>query len=318
MRLREEVRDWDDLERRSAVDWREAVWRWRDYIREKRGDGVPVFENGDGDRVRGSARPHRFHPDYSDRQYAKLCDLENGVRERWGRTAHTALLSLTASSTSDDGGALPPVDHLEEVLSSWDAVKRALGRALDGREWCRVRLLEPHESGYLHVHVAVFVRGPVDPEEFQPVIDAHLRNCDLAGEEAHEIVADEPDESAVSVHRVGSDRGDDEIENLAAYLSEYLGTYGGDPLDQPEHQQMASAVLWATGRRRFQPDDDARQFTRYDGDDGDGGEWEMVAYAVDGEERPVDPEHNGGVDRFTTGVRRPASSRPPPPDHPES
>jgi hypothetical protein len=165
--------------------------------------------------------------------------------------------------------------------------------------------LEPHESGYLHVHVEVFVRGPIDPEEFQPVIDAHLRNCDLAGEEAHEIVADEPDESAVSVHRVGADRGDDEIENLAAYLSEYLGTYGGDPLDQPEHQQMASAVLWATGRRRFQPDDDAREFTRYDGDDGDGGEWEMVAYAVDGEERPVDPEHNGGVDRFTTG---------PPPD----
>jgi hypothetical protein len=305
--LREEVRDWDDLERRSAVDWRDAVWRWRDYIREKRGDGVPVFENDDGERVRGTSRPHRFDPEYADRQYAKLCDLENGVRERWGRAAHAALLSFTASSTNDDGDPLPPVDHLDELLSSWAAVKRALGRVLDGREWCRARILDVHQSGYLHVHVAVFVRGPVDAEEFRPVIDAHLRNCDLAGEEAHEIVPDRPEESAVSVQPVGRDRDAGEIENLAAYLSEYLGTYGDDPLDQPEHRQMANAVLWSTGRRRFQPDDAARKFTRYDPalDDDDGTEWEMVAYAVDGEERPVGADLGGGVDRFTTG---------PPPD----
>lgn len=303
MTLREELRDWDDLHGRSAVDWREAVWRWRDYIRERRGDGVPVFENGDGDRVRGTARPHRFHPDYADRQYAKLCDLETGVRERWGRSAHAALLSFTASSTDGDGRPLPPVDHLDELLSSWDAVKRALGRALDGREWCRARILDVHESGYLHVHVAVFVRGPVDAEEFRPVIDAHLRNCDLAEREAHRV-----DGRAVSVHPVGRDRDDGEIENLAAYLAEYLGTYGDDPLDLPEHRQMANAVLWATGRRRFQPDADARQFTRYDPESsGEPGEWEMVAYAVDGEEVAVDPGASGGVDRFTTD---------PPPDPP--
>lgn len=304
--LREELRDLDRLDGRRAVDWRTAVHRWREYILDRRDDGVPVFEDESGERVRGTARPHRFHPDYADRQYAKLCDLESGVRERWGRTAHAALLSFTASSTDDDGRPLPPVDHLDELLSSWDAVKRALGRVLDGREWCRARLLEPHESGYLHVHVAVFVKGPVDPDDFRPVVDAHLRNCDLAERDAHRV-----DGRAVSIHRVGSDRESGEIENLAAYLSEYLGGYGGDPLDLADHRQMANAVLWATGRRRFQPDADARQFTAYEPpDDGEEMDWQMVAYAVDGEERPVDPEHSGGVERFTTGP--PPDTTPPP------
>jgi len=310
--LREEVRDWGALDGTRPVSWREAVWAWREYIRDRRTVEGPVFEGPDGGEFEGAKRPHRFHPDYADRQYAKLNDLETGVRERWGRGAHAALISLTASSTDGEGEPVPPVDHLDDLLGAWPAVKRALSRALDGREWCRARILDVHESGYLHVHVGVFVRGPVEAETFRPVIEAHLRNCDLAGEDAHEIVPDQPNESAVSVHRVGTDQEEGEIENLAAYLAEYLGTYGeDDPLDLPEHRQMANAILWATGRRRFQPDTDAREFTQYTGEgaqEGDeSGEFEMVGLVIDGEVKEV-VEGAGGVDTFTTGPR----AKPPP------
>ena len=98
---------------------------------------------------------------------------------------------------------------------------------------------------------------------FQPVIESHVNNCDLAGWTAHDL--DEDD--TISVRHAGADRqprynhalaegieyDSDTISELAIYLAEYLGTYGDDPLDTPEHIQSANAVLWATGRQRWRP-----------------------------------------------------------------
>jgi hypothetical protein len=254
--LRPEVLD-EDRAGIQPVTTREAVHRFRDYYRESR-ETAAVFKNPEGDTVKGSD-PNRFHPDYGDKQYAKLKDLERGIQAEYGKRLHTAMLTLTASSTDDDGNALPPVDHLDELNEGYSPAIRALRRALDGRRYEYLAILEPHQSGYLHVHIAVFVEGVVTAETFRPVIEAHVRNCDLAEPEAHDL----DDDSTASVRWAGGDRDDLEdghLDELAIYLAEYLGTYGDDPLEQAEHVQMANAILWATERQRWRPSNGAQKY----------------------------------------------------------
>jgi hypothetical protein len=303
--LREEVVVHDE-HGADAVRWSEGTRRWRDYVEESRGSAT-VFENASGDRVRGGD-PNRFAPEYGDKQYAKLKDLERGVRADYGKRLHTAMVTLTASPRDGEGGLLAPVDHLDELLESNEAVMRALRRVTDGRRSERLVILEPHKSGYIHIHIAVFVDGVVLAEEFEPVIEAHLRNCDQAGREAHRIAPSDPDtRSAVSVNHVGSERGDDEIENLGTYLAEYLGTYE-DPLEQPDHVQAANALLWATQRRRWRPSNGAQEYMKQEKGDDEVTEWTPIGVEdAEGElhEFPTDPEtgevkHPGGVTTDTT------------------
>jgi hypothetical protein len=280
----------------DAVTWREAVHRWRRYIEDQR-DVQGVFENVSGDRVRGSD-PHRFSPDYADKQYAKLKDLERGMQAQYGRRLHTAMLTFTASSTDDEDRPLPPVDHLHELEASWSAVTRALRRSLEGRRYERLAILEPHKSGYVHIHVAVFVEGVVAPETFEDVIDAHVRNCDLASEDAHDL----DDDSTVSIRWAGGDRddGDDHLDELAIYLAEYLGTYGDDPLDEPDHVQQANALLWATGKQRWRPSNGAQAYMATASVD-DTTTWEFVGIE-DGEGEFYEATTGGGVTRMETAT----------------
>lgn len=300
--LRTEVEELRDLQPTGEpVSWRGALNRWRRYIEDRRGQET-VFYNPETDETATGSDPHRFAPGYSDKQYAKLKDLERGLREEYGKRLHTAMLSLTCSSTTETGKPRPPVDHLDELLSSQSAVMRALRRATDHQRSERLVILEPHESGYVHLHVAVFVDGVITAEQFRPVIEAHLRNCDGASRSAHRV-----DGSAVSVNHVGSDRDNDEIENLGTYLAEYLGCYGDDPLDAPPKQQMANAMLWATGRRRWRPSDGAQSYMATESSDEDS-PWEAVAIRnAEGDEFEISDD-GGGVEKFKTNF----DDRPPP------
>ena len=301
--LREDVRDWGSLDGHRPVTWRQSVRNWRQYIEDK--DGLKtVFQNIDGD-LHTTEQPHRFAPEYADKQYAKLKDLERGISREFGKLLHTAMLTLTASSRPD-GEPLPPVDHLEELDSSWNAVTTALDRVLEGKRYERLAILEPHKSGYLHIHVAVFVQGVVTRDTFSPVIESHVRNCELAQWDAH----DTTDDSTISVRHAGLDRDTDDeesLDELAIYLAEYLGTYGEDPLDAPDHVQAANAVLWATGKQRWRPSNGAQEFMKTKPRESEVTEWELYGVEVDGDVFEVDQD-NTGVDRFVT------STHPPPDD----
>jgi len=320
--LRKEVLDYDHLNGDRPISWNGTINRYRDYIRDKR-EVDTVFENCEtGERATGSTS-HRFDPDYSAKQYAKLKDLERGVQDRYGKRLHSAMLTLTASSTPNDE-PLPSVDHLDELLSSWSSVSRTLRRVLDDRRSARLAILEPHpgdgpNNGYLHIHIAVFVDGNIKPETFQPVINAHLRNCDLATADAHTT-------DDIQIRHAGADRqpgynhslaegidyDSDQLGELAIYLAEYLGTYGDDdPLDAPEHVQAANAVLWATNRQRWRPCSTAQSLMAYSAPD-TATDWQLVGLEKDGEFIPADPE-NGGVDTFVTGSLDPPD--PPPTGH---
>jgi hypothetical protein len=303
--LRREVLD-EDRDGIRPVTWRDGVWRWRDWYEES-AETQAVFENVEGETVKGGD-PNRFHPDYGDKQYAKLKDLERGVKEDYGKRLHTAMLTFTASSTDAEGNPLPPVDHLNELLSSWSAVTRELRRCMEGQRYERLAILEPHKSGYLHIHIAVFVEGKVTRETFAPVINAHLRNCDLAGKDAHDVT----DDDTISVRYAGGDRDDgdgDHLDELAIYLAEYLGTYGEDPLDQPEHVQKANAVLWATERQRWRPSNGAQEYmaTNQSPPDPD---WELVGIEDGGGE----VHEVGGGPASPTKLPTMIPDQPPPPD----
>jgi hypothetical protein len=154
------------------------------------------------------------------------------------------------------------------------------------------------------------------------VIDAHVRNCDLAIPKAHDLDKD----STISVRHAGADRqpgynhalaegiehDSDQLGELAIYLAEYLGTYGGDdPLDAPEHVQAANALLWATNRQRWRPCSTAQSLMAYDGSD-TATDWEVVGIETNGERITID-NTGGGVDTFVTGPIGPPD--PPPTDH---
>jgi len=311
--LREDVRDFGNLEGARPLSWRESVHRWREYIEDTE-DTDAVFQNQETGEYYAGSTPHRFDPEYADKQYAKLKDLERGLSRDYGKRLHTAMLTLTAS-WCPDGEPLPPVDHLLELDSSWESVRRELSRQLEGTRWEYLAILEPHKSGYLHIHIAVFVDGVVTRETFAPVIEAHVRNCAIAGPEAH----DTDDDSTISVRHAGGDRSfvedvDDNresISELAIYLAEYLGTYGDDPLDAPDQQQMANAVLWATGKQRWRPSNGAQSYMAAFSSDDDGTQWELVGVRSGTEYYPA-VSSGGGVDRFETSTRVPDTPDPPP------
>lgn len=288
----------------DAVTTGEARTRWRTYVDESRDTGV-VFEDVSGNRVTGS-NPNRFHPDYTDQQYAKLKDLERGIRAEYGKRLHTAMLTFTASSTDVEGNPVPPVDHLDGpdgLLSSWSAVTRELRRLMDdlGLRYERLAILEPHKSGYIHIHMAVFVEGIIIPEMFEDVIDAHVRNCERASEDAHDV----SDDDTVSVKHVGADRSEDTIANLGTYLTEYLAPYDEDgekqdPIDADTHTQIANTVLWATGKQRWRPSNGAQKYMSQNSNDEDS-EWELVGIEDgDGEVHELEPGESGGVERGRT------------------
>ena len=298
--LRTEVRDddaWMDGDR--PLTWRESVHQFRDYIEDTE-DVDAIFQNRETGDYHAGGDPHRFDPEYADKQYAKLKDLQRGLQDDYGKRLHTAMLTLTASS-SPDGDPLPPVDHLNDLDASWEAVRRALSRQLEGRRWEYLAILEPHKSGYLHIHIAVFVEGVVTRSTFAPVIEAHLRNCPIAGREAH----DTADDSTISVRHAGGDRDtddDDHLDELAIYLAEYLGTYGDDPLEAAEHVQMSNTVLWATGKQRWRPSNGAQSYmASFQKDDEEESPWDLIGIRSGTEYYPCE-DTSGGVDRFVTST----------------
>jgi hypothetical protein len=324
-KLREEV-TYPSISGVEAVTWEEAVERFRSWYMDQRGTEI-VVQNEVGE-VESFPTPNRFTPEYREMLYAKAQALERGLRERWGKLLHTSMVTLTASSTDEEGNPRPPVGHLNELLSSWEAVRRALSRVLSDREWEYLAILEPHESGYTHVHVGVFVKGPVVAEQFQPVLDAHLRNCDAADREAHRIVDEDGEEDTVRVRHASHPSRQDGVENLGAYLAAYMaGEYGAEATEMPEHVQRFYATMWASGRQWFRPSNGAQELMQppEDEEEGTALEWEVVGIAPEGEPEEevveIEPGQAGGVpyrrlerEEEMPGSHVPDSGEPPPDD----
>jgi len=253
------------------------VAEWEGYVEEKSNQSL-VFVGDSGrnqDEILLAPYSHRFTDEYTSRQYARMMDFCRGARREYD-DPHVVVLALTASTTTPAGSLRPPFDHLDELLSAWDrGVRYELNHTMkaDRRkddyepldfEYLQIR--EPTTDagevpgGYAHIHPVVVCDGEPERERLERVIDKHVEKCEWALPSAHSY------EECIDIQRM------DEIGNLGAYLFKYLGKSWGD-LDP--HQRRFNAMLWETGRRRFQPSDGAQRWMSLDEDDG-GPDWVFV------------------------------------------
>jgi len=225
---------------RKARPWYAVVNAWRDWMDSPiYQSGHITFESSDGETVRTQVE-NSYMESYSSRYYARLKDLERGV-ERHYNDVTTVMLTLSATNENDRGGPRCPADHMREIAAGWDTARKQLPHILEGYNYCYARIWEPHESGYGHQHVAIFVEddgGDLAAEDFQPFMDSYTGDTPGAGTEAHDVNGD-----AVSVN--------DDVENMGSYISEYLGIFGEEALDRPMKEQMFYATTWATNTRRL-------------------------------------------------------------------
>jgi hypothetical protein len=218
-----------------------VVREWRRWMRDYR-DSHIEFVSDEGETVRAPLE-NSYQTDYARRYYARMKDLERGV-EREYESLTTVMLTFTASHRNAEGRWRCPADHMSDVRDGWDTARKHLYRVLDGYRWEYARIMEPHRDGYGHLHVAVFVEADeLDAERFRPVMESHVGRVKSAGSEAHDVGREGLGDT-VSVSG--------EIDNLAGYLSEYLGAFAeGTALERPVHEQVFLATTWATNTRRL-------------------------------------------------------------------
>jgi len=210
-----------------------------------------VFKNPDGELVRGEM-PNSHQPRYGNKYYARLKALERQVIEKFD-DPHSVMLTFSGSSENASGGWRCPADHLRDVIESWRpdrgrGVYHTLRYVLDGKRWEYAIVVEKHRSGYGHVHCAVFVDGEVSETDFHPVIDAHLRQCDIAGRSAHDYHSHNEEDRPISIKRIDPNADDMEaIGNLGSYIGEYIGSHGAPLFDRGIDELAFRAAAWATG-----------------------------------------------------------------------
>jgi len=189
---------------------------------------------GDGDRP--------FSPAWSRRKQAEMLGVGRHARE-WVEC--TVLLTPTASTTyPETEDPIPPVIHYEHLAASAQARRQALSRALDGvTQWRAVRVVGSTETGHVAPHTAVYLSESVQVSRFEPWLQSHLNNCELATEAAHGpgAVRIEPNPSTQSETGVIGYL----IHNVPALDTRGDREHGLD--DEPRHRARTSAVVEAVG-----------------------------------------------------------------------
>jgi hypothetical protein len=197
------------------------------------------YTDPDGETVR-SRLENSYMPEYGDRYYAKIKGMEREI-EREFEDLTTVMLTDTASTETVNGQPRPPADHMRDIADGFDVQRKELHRVLEGYRWEYAKVWEPHQSGYGHMHIGLFVEDPNDDlaaEDFEGVMRTYYENCKPAGWEAHKP------ENAVSVTH--------EVHDLGCYLSEYIGAYGKEMLNRSISERLFYAVTWATNTRRVE------------------------------------------------------------------
>jgi hypothetical protein len=217
-----------------------------------------TYRNAETGEIARAKLENSHMPSYENRYYAKLKGLEREIESRWDRYM-TGMLTLSATGLTADDRPRAPADQMRAIADGWSTARKALHRVLDGYDWEYARIWEHHQSGYGHQHIAVFVRldeddDGLEDEDFGPVMESFVGATPGAGSEAHHPAGD-----AVSL----TDGG--EMDNLASYLSEYLGAFDGrSVLQRPPAEQVFRSLLWATQTRRIGFSDGAQELIRAD------------------------------------------------------
>ena len=219
----------------------EGVDAFNDYLENKENASLVLQEKESGD-VRVLPYNHRWTAEYRKMLYAKLKDAERALDQifRKGPVPST-LFTLTAKQMGADGCPRPPMDVLEDLTDGWEDFRKALDRAIP--DWVRteyIKVVEPHNSGYPHLHVVVF--GIASPRLQEMVKALWVDKYGIGGADAHK------DSVTVARGRAA------QMQNPAQYVMKYLSktavrSDGSKPTI--EGFEAFSALLLISGKRQY-------------------------------------------------------------------
>lgn len=298
-----EFRSIGESESRAIETVQDGIVALDEYIEAKE-DATLVLEEEESGDVRVLPYNHRWTEEYRSMLYAKLKSAESALDRIFGEgPTPVTLLTLTAHQTDDSGEPRPPGEVLEDLCDGWENFRKALHRATEGRRTEYLRIVEPHQSGYPHLHVAVF--GVADPTLQETVEELWVDRYGVGGGAAHS--------QAVEVAR-GRSR---QMKDVAGYLMKYLGkttVRETGERQQVEGYKAFSALLWVTGRRQYSASAGLTQaMVRDRGDGGDGGTWRFLGVAKGLEPGRYDGENaRRVVNHLTRANPYGEGNRPPP------
>lgn len=235
------------------------------YLDNKEHAGLVLGERDSGD-IRVLPYNHRWTAKYRDMVYAKLKAAERALDRIFGEgPTPTTLLTLTAHQTDEKGNPRPPMDVLDDLVNGWENFRKALRRALP--DWVRteyIKVVEPHKSGYPHLHVVIF--GIATPVLQEKVEQLWVEKYGAGGADAHE--------NAVEVARGRTAQ----LQNPAQYLMKYLSktavrSDGSKPTSQGF--EAFSALLLISGNRQYSTSAGLAAAMKRP-PVGDGGNWEFL------------------------------------------
>lgn len=254
----------------------EVVEKWESYIREAE-DTVAVLESEDEEQYYID-QMHRFDSNYTLKQYRRIMDAQRHYSDNHGSNWGAAMITLTASNTNNNGQLRPYLDHMEDLKNGYTRARNRLNKVLDdGREWDYVAIMEPHKSGYAHIHLAVLFEGTdLKTQDFKPVVDSHLKNCEGASVTAHNVVnqsdyeylkhlnsesreSEERDLGCVSVEYQDGDKA-----GIGAYVGAYLSkelNRSNSVLEAEDYLKRFYAALWVSGTQRYMTSQGLKQKT---------------------------------------------------------
>lgn len=149
----------------------------------------------------------------------------------------TALLTFSGSYWLDKDSETfcPPLTFFEQLQRSKSARQRQLSRVLNDLDrWASVRAIGGvGHNGYPRVFVGLYLSDTVSKERFEPVLQSHVNNCPVAGEEAHTLnnavsIAKSPEHRSRLIHGIGK-----KVPGL---------TDGGIIYESEDRQRMATVL----------------------------------------------------------------------------
>ena len=235
--------DKDDT--RAVGTMGELVDAWMDYLRAKE-DQQLVLENVEEEAYRVMPHIHRWMPQYRRKTYAKFRSAEEWLGRKYGDEVPSTFITLTTSHTDENGQLRPPTEVLEELNEGWDKIRKIISKRLSGVDYEYIRVLEPHKSGYPHMHIAIFgVASPVLGDEVRERwVSEYAENAGKSGQDVE----------------IQNGR-DAQLNAVAGYLMKYMSKSlarddGGDStaieaMPSTDGYKEFNSLLWLTDTRHF-------------------------------------------------------------------
>jgi hypothetical protein len=163
--------------------WGEATEQFVSKI-----EGYEQAEADTGTTLHPAFDPHIYTEAWADAVWSHLYNYDEHAVE-WAES--TALLTFSASYWLDKDSQTfcPPLTFLTYLQESKQARQRALSRALNSVDhWASLRAIGGSgHNGYPRVFLGLYLSEVVEPAVFEPVLNAHVRNCPLAEVGPHTV-----------------------------------------------------------------------------------------------------------------------------------